>query len=74
MRIAHYLNQFFAGVGAEEKAGLPLETREGAVGPGKLFEQLIGGDARVVLTLVCGDNYAIENQDQMVAAAVDKIR
>jgi hypothetical protein len=33
MRIAHYLNQFFAGVGAEEKAGMPLETREGAVGP-----------------------------------------
>ena len=74
MRIVHYLNQFFAGIGAEEKAGLPLESREGAVGPGKLFEQLIGGDANVVLTLVCGDNYAVENQDQMVAAAVDKIR
>ena len=74
MRIAHYLNQFFAGVGAEEKAGIPLETREGAVGPGKLFEQLIGGDAKVILTLVCGDNYAVENQDQMVAAAVQKIR
>jgi betaine reductase len=28
----------------------------------------------VVLTLVCGDNYAVENQDQMIAAAVQKIR
>src|ERR671921_244646 len=74
MRIAHYLNQFFAGVGAEEKAGIPLEVREGAVGPGKLFEQLIGGEAKVVLTLLCGDNYAVENQEQMVAAAVQKIR
>ena len=74
MRIAHYLNQFFAGVGAEEKAGMPLETREGAVGPGKLFEQLIGGEAKVVLSLVCGDNYAVENQDTMVAAALQKIR
>ena len=74
MRIVHYMNQFFAGVGAEEKAGMPLEVREGAVGPGKLFEQLIGGDAKVLLTLVCGDNYAVENQDQMVAAAVQKIR
>ena len=74
MRIAHYLNQFFAGVGAEEKAGMPLEIREGAVGPGKLFEQQIGGDAKVVLTLVCGDNYAVENPDQMIAAAVQKIR
>jgi glycine reductase complex component B subunit gamma len=74
MRIAHYLNQFFAGVGGEEKAGIPLETRERAVGPGKLFEQLIGGEAKVVLSLVCGDNYAVENQDAMVAAAVQKIR
>jgi glycine reductase complex component B subunit gamma len=74
MRIVHYLNQFFAGAGGEEKAGMPLEVREGAVGPGKLFEQLIGDDAKVLLTLVCGDNYAVENQDQMVAAAVEKIR
>ena len=74
MRIAHYLNQFFAGVGAEEKAGMPLESRESAVGPGKLLEQQIGGDAKVVLTLVCGDNYAVENQDQIIAAAVKKIR
>ena len=69
MRIVHYLNQFFAGVGGEEKAGIPLETREGAVGPGKLFEQLIGSDAKVVLTLACGDNDAVENQDTTVAAA-----
>ena len=74
MRIVHYLNQVFAGIGGEDKAGMSLETREGAAGPGKLFEQLIGGDAKVVLTLVCGDNYAVENQDTMVAAAVQIIR
>ncbi len=74
MRIVHYLNQFFAGVGGEDKAGVALETREGAVGAGKLFEQLFGGEAKVVLTLVCGDNCAVENQNEMVAAAVEKIR
>jgi glycine reductase complex component B subunit gamma len=74
MRIVHYLNQFFAGLGGEEKAGMPLETREGAVGAGKLFEQLIGGEAKVALTLVCGDNYAVENQNEMLAAAVQKVR
>ena len=74
MRIVHYLNQFFGGVGGEEKAGMPLEAREGAVGPGKLLEQLFGGESTVVLTLVCGDNYAVENQEQMLAAALDKIR
>jgi len=73
MRIVHYLNQFFAGLGAEEQAGTGLEILEGAVGPGKVLEQLLGTDAKVVMTLVCGDNYAVENQQQMIAAAVEAI-
>ena len=74
MRIVHYINQFFGGLGGEEQAAAPLEAREGAVGPGKLLEQLLGGDAKVVMTLVCGDNYAVENQDAMVADAIEKVR
>ena len=74
MRIVHYVNQFFGGLGGEEQAGTPLEARDGAVGPGKLLEQLCGGDAKVVMTLVCGDNYAVENQDAMVADAIEKVR
>ena len=74
MRVVHYLNQFFGGLGGEEKAGTSLEVREGASGPGKLLEQLLGADATVVMTLVCGDNYAVENQEQMIAAALDKVR
>jgi glycine reductase len=73
MRVVHYLNQFFGGLGGEEKAGAPLESLDGAAGPGKLLEQLLGSDAQVVLTLVCGDNYAVENQESVVAAAVEKI-
>ena len=74
MRVVHYVNQFFGGLGGEEKAGAPLESREGAVGPGKLLEQLLGIDAQVVLTLICGDNYAVENQESMIAAALQKVR
>ena len=29
----------------------------------RLLEQLFGSDCQVVTTLVCGDNYAVENQD-----------
>ena len=74
MRIVHYVNQFFAGLGGEEKAGMALEVREGAIGPGKLFEQIMDEDAKIVLTLVCGDNYAVENQEAMVVAALAQIR
>ena len=74
MRVVHYLNQFFGGLGGEEKGGAPLETRAGAVGPGKLLEQLLGSDAQVVLTLICGDNYAVENQQSLISEALEKIR
>jgi glycine reductase complex component B subunit gamma len=74
MRIVHYVNQFFGGLGGEQQAGAPLEARGGAVGPGKLLEQLLGGDAKVVTTLVCGDNYAVENREAMVADAIEKVR
>ena len=74
MRIIHYLNQFFAGIGAEEHAGAGLEFRDGAVGPGKLLEQLLGDGADVVLTIICGDNYAVEHQEEITTAVVQKLK
>jgi len=74
MRIIHYVNQFFGGIGAEEHAGAPLEFHAGAVGPGKLFEQIMGHDVQIVLTIVCGDNYAVEHQDEVTAAVLAKLR
>ncbi len=74
MRIAHYLNQFFGGIGAEEHAGKGLEVRDSAVGPGRLLESLLGNDARIVLTLVCGDNYAVEHQEEITASVMAKVR
>jgi betaine reductase len=73
MRIVHYLNQFFGGIGGEDRAGTQLDCRDGAVGPGKVVEQLLGTDARIVLTLICGDNYAVEHQDEVVASALEKV-
>ena len=74
MRVVHYLNQFFGGLGGEERAGTQLEERKGAIGPGKLLEQLLGAEAKVVTTLICGDNYAVEHQDTFVAMALEKVR
>jgi glycine reductase len=74
MRVVHYLNQFFGGLGGEEQAAMPLEIHDGPIGPGKRLEQLLGIEAQIVLTLVCGDNYATENQDQFIASAVKEIR
>ena len=32
MRVVHYLNQFFGGIGGEEKAGSAPQVIQGAVG------------------------------------------
>ena len=74
MRIAHYLNQFFGGIGAEEYAGNSLEIRDGAIGPGRLLESALGNDAHVAVTFVCGDNYAVEHEDELTAAVLAKLR
>ena len=58
MRIVHYLNQFFAGVGGEEAAGTRPAVREGAVGPGRALAALLGADYEIVATVFCGDDYA----------------
>jgi len=56
-RVMHFLNQFFAEIGGEEKADAPLDSVKGPVGPGKRLGSLLGDSAQIVLTVFCGDNY-----------------
>jgi betaine reductase len=63
IRVVHYLNQFFGGIGGEEWAQTPLEVREGPVGPGRLLQQTLGAAGTVVATLVCGDDYVAEREE-----------
>ena len=68
IRVVLYLNQFFAGLGAEEFAGTGPGKKAGAVGPGIALQQALGEGAQVVATVYCGDNYANEQ-----AGAIDEI-
>lgn len=74
MRIVHYLNQFFGGIGGEEQAGSPLREAAHAVGPGRLLEQTLGDGATIVKTLICGDNHAVEHQEELTAAVLEHVR
>ena len=56
-KVVHYINQFFAGIGGEEKADIPAELHKGEViGPGMAFKQGFGDDAEIIATIVCGDS------------------
>ena len=65
-RIMHYLNQFFAGMGGEEKIDMPLDFREEALGPGRRLQALLGDSAKIVVTVFCGDNYFAYNTDHVL--------
>ena len=73
IRVLHYLNQFFGGVGGEEHANAPPESQDGPVGPGRLLQSMLqaAGGGSVVGTIVCGDNYIVENEDAAIAAIGD---
>ncbi len=74
IKVVHYLNQFFAGIGGEDKAGAPFEARAGAVGPGRVLQLALGDRATVVQTLVCGDNTFHEKRDDVIEAVLKALQ
>ena len=74
IKVVHYINQFYAGIGGEDKAGIPASLQEGAVGPGLAFKNQFGDQAEIVATIVCGDSYFNENMDAAAAQILDWIK
>ena len=66
IRVMHYINQFFAGMGGEDKADVPLGSLEGSAGPGKRLQQLLGDAAEIVVTIYCGDDYFNKHHDKVL--------
>jgi len=66
IRVVHYLNQFFAQIGAEEKGDVAPSVKAGPVGPGRALQQALGDNGEVVATIFCGDNFFAERQDQAI--------
>lgn len=73
IRVVHYINQFFAGIGGEEKADTPPFTQEGPVGPGTAFQKSFGSEMTIVGTVVCGDTYFNENVEEASKEVVQMI-
>ena len=73
-RVIHYINQFYAGIGGEEKADHQPEIREGIVGPGMAFKAAFKGEAEIVATVVCGDSYFASNMDEAASEILEMMR
>jgi glycine reductase len=71
VKILHYLNQFFAGIGGEEKAGQEFLFLSKPVGPGVLLRELLKNRDIEYATAVCGDNYFHENEEAVLASLAE---
>lgn len=74
VRVVHYVNQYFAGIGGEEHADVGPDIREGAVGPAVGLQNALGDEGTVVATVFCGDGYMASHGDAAAAEVVELIR
>ena len=74
IRVVHYINQFFAGIGGEEKADIKPEVRDGIVGPGQAISDAFKGEAKIVATVICGDSYFNENEEAARAEILGMVK
>jgi len=68
LRVVHYLNQFFAGIGGEDVANIPPRVQQGPIGSGRPLQQILKDQGTVVATLICGDNFLNDTRDNALAA------
>lgn len=73
IKVVHYINQFYAGIGGEEKADHRPEVRDGVVGPGMAFQKAFGEEAEIVATVICGDTYFNENMEAATSEIIAMI-
>lgn len=68
IRVVHYVNQFFGGIGGEEQANIGVSLTTEPVGASRALQQALGTRGTVIGTLIGGDNYVSEQQEEADAA------
>lgn len=74
IKIVQYINQFYAGIGGEEKADYKPEIKEEVIGPGVAFQTAYKDEAEIIATIICGDSYFNENIDDAKSEILEMIK
>jgi len=73
IRIAHIVNQFFAGLGGEEKADIPVGVIEGGAGSARALQAQLNNQGQVIATIYFGDNYFHERKEEAIASILTQL-
>lgn len=71
-KILYYTNQFFGQIGGEDKAYTEPQFHIGPIGSANAFVPKLN-NAEIVATIICGDNYYVENMDIVKEFVREKI-
>jgi len=74
IKIVHYINQFYGGIGGEDKADYAPEKISGVKGPGMGLQAAFGDKATISSTIICGDSYFNENIDVATGLILEMIK
>lgn len=74
LKVVHYLNQFFAGIGGEEKADVTPQILEKLPPVTTQLAKLLGEEYEIVGAIVCGDSYFNENLDTARVEVLNMIK
>lgn len=69
-KIIMYINQFYGGIGGEEKAGTAPVITEGTVGPSAALNKMLTG-GQITHTVICGDDFMNEHEEEAIET-IDK--
>jgi glycine reductase len=72
--IVHFVNQFFAGIGGEDKADTPVGVLEKPSAVTRALQSQLAEQARVTTTIYCGDNYFHEHPEEAKEAVLREVR
>ena len=61
--VVNIVNQFFAGIGGEDKAGVPVGVSETAAGAARGLQLQLGAQATIASTVHFGDNWFHEHKE-----------
>lgn len=71
--VLFYTNQFFGQIGGEDKAYTEPQFHMGPIGSANAFVSKLN-NAEIAATIICGDNYYVENMDMVKEFVRDKIK
>ncbi len=74
IKVVHYINQFYAGIGGEEKADITPVMEAKAYPAGEALNKAWGEEAEVTHTIICGDSYFGENIDKASAEIMEMVK